>query len=41
MRLRLVNVHAITERLRRLREHAPELPAAEHANRFSGKNHGQ
>ena len=39
--LRLIHVHTIPERLRRLREHAPELPAAQHADRFSRKNHGQ
>ena len=37
--LRLIHVHAIPERLRRLREHAPELPATQHADRSSRKNH--
>ena len=37
--LRLVDVHAVTETRRRLREHAAELAAAEHADGFSRENH--
>ena len=37
--LGLVDVHAVTETLRRVRKHPAKLAATENTNRFAGRNH--
>src|SRR5690606_8902962 len=38
---RFVNLHAITEGLRGLGQHAAQLAATENTNRFTRRNHGK